>query len=252
MKIVVIGGTGLIGSSVVANLLRQGHDAVAAAPNTGVNTLTGEGLDAALAGADIVVDVANSPQFEAGPALEFFMTSSRNLLAAGQKAGIKHHVALSVVGTERLQESGYFRAKIVQEALIRASPIPYSILRSTQFFPFVQGIIQAGQVGDEVHVSPALVQPIAPPDVAGALTDVVLGQPVNGLIEVAGPAAFGLDQFVARYLQAKADPRKVVSDPAALYFGVELQERSLTPGEDHIHVLTTFEDWLRAAVSVAA
>ncbi len=252
MKIVVIGGTGLIGSSVVANLARLGHEAVAAAPNTGVNTLTGEGLDAALAGADIVVDVANSPQFDAAPALEFFVTSGRNLLAAGQKAGVKHHVALSVVGTERLQDSGYFRAKIVQEALIRASPIPYSILRSTQFFPFVQGIIQAGQVGDEIHVSPALVQPTAAPDVAGALTDVVLAKPVNGLLEVAGPQAFGLDKFVARYLQAKGDARKVVADPKALYFGVELQERSLTPGEDHIHGLTTFEDWLNATVPAAA
>jgi uncharacterized protein YbjT (DUF2867 family) len=252
VKIVVIGGTGLIGSSLVTNLARLGHEAVAAAPNTGVNTITGEGLAEALAGADIVVDVANSPVFDAAPALDFFVTSGRNLLAAGQAAGVKHHVALSVVGTERLQDSGYFRAKLVQEALIRAFPIPYTILRSTQFFPFVAGIVQAGLIGDEVHVSPALVQPIAAADVASALTDVVLGQPVNGLIEVAGPAAFGLDKFVARYLQAKGDARKVVSDPKALYFGVELEERSLTPGDHPIHGLTTFEDWLRATVPAAA
>jgi len=252
MKIVVIGGTGLIGSRVVSNLAALGHEAVAAAPNTGVNTLTGEGLDAALAGADVVVDVANSPQFDAAPALDFFVTAGRNLLTAGQKAGVKHHVALSVVGTERLQDSGYFRAKIVQEALIRASPIPFSILRSTQFFPFVQGIIQAGQVGDEIHVSPAFVQPIAAPDVAGALTDVVVGEPLNGLLEVAGPQAFGLDKFVARYLQATGDTREVVVDAKALYFGVELEERSLTPVDAHIHGLTTFEDWLKASVPAAA
>ncbi|WP_165187500.1 SDR family oxidoreductase [Caulobacter soli] len=251
MKIVVIGGTGLIGSSVVANLARLGHEAVAAAPNTGVNTLTGEGLAEALVGADIVVDVANSPVFDAAPALDFFLTSGRNLMAAGQAAGVKHHIALSVVGTERLQDSGYFRAKLVQEALIRASTLPYTILRSTQFFPFVAGIVQAGLVGDEVHVSPALVQPIAASDVAAALTNVVLGQPVNGIVEVAGPAAFGLDKFVARYLEAKGDTRKVVSDPKASYFGVELEARSLTPGDHPTLGLTTFEDWLSDNVPTA-
>ena len=247
MKIVVIGGTGLIGSSVVANLTRLGHQVVAAAPNTGVNTLTGEGLAEALTGADIVVDVANSPKFDAAPALDFFITSGRNLLAAAETAGVKHHVALSVVGTERLQDSGYFRAKIAQEALIRASAIPHSILRSTQFFPFVTGIIQAGTVGEEIHVSPAQVQPIAAPDVAAALTDVVLGAPINGLVEVGGPEAYGLDKFVARYLQAKGDGPKVVPDRKALYFGVELEDRSLLPGADHIPGRTTFEAWLASA-----
>jgi uncharacterized protein YbjT (DUF2867 family) len=247
VKIVVIGGTGLIGSSVVANLTRLGHQAVAAAPNTGVNTLTGEGLAEALAGADIVVDVANSPKFDAAPALDFFITSGRNLLAAAETAGVKHHVALSVVGTERLQDSGYFRAKIAQEALIRASPLPHSILRSTQFFPFVTGIIQAGTVGEEIHVSPAQVQAMDSPDVAEALTEVVLGARINGLFVVGGREAFGLDKFVARYLQAKGDGRKVVTDRKALYFGVELEDRSLLPGADHIPGQTTFEAWLASA-----
>ncbi|PVM85985.1 SDR family oxidoreductase [Caulobacter radicis] len=252
MKIVVIGGTGLIGSNVVAKLTRLGHEAVAAAPNTGVNTVTGEGLAEALDGAEIVVDVANSPVFETGPALEFFLASGGNLLAAAAKAGVKHHVALSVVGTERLQDSGYFRAKIVQEALIRASSIPFTVLRSTQFFPFVAGIVQAGTVGDEVHVSPALVQPISAFDVAEVLTDVALAAPVNGLLEVAGPEAFGLDKFVARYLQAKGDARRIVSDRKALYFGVELDERSLVPGGAPILGSATFEDWLKTSVPAPA
>jgi uncharacterized protein YbjT (DUF2867 family) len=252
MKIVVIGGTGLIGSKLVTNLSRLGHEALAAAPNTGVNTITGEGLAQALEGADVVVDVANSPSFDPAPSLDFFLTSGKNLLAAEQAAGVKHHVALSVVGTERLQASGYFRAKIVQEALIKASPIPYSILRSTQFFPFVAGIVDAGRIGDEVHVSTAPVQPVSALDVAGALTDVTVGEPVNGTLEVAGPFAFGLDKFVAAYLAAKGDHSKIVADPEALYFGVKLDERSLAPGEHPIVGLTTFEDWLRTSVPAAA
>ncbi len=252
MKIVVIGGTGLIGSKLVTNLSRLGHEALAAAPNTGVNTITGEGLAQALEGADVVVDVANSPSFDPAPSLDFFLASGRNLLAAEQAAGVKHHVALSVVGTERLQASGYFRAKIVQEALIKASPIPYSILRSTQFFPFVAGIVDAGRIGDEVHVSTAPVQPVSALDVAGALTDVTVGEPLNGTLEVAGPFAFGLDKFVAAYLAAKGDHSKIVADPGALYFGVKLDERSLVPGEHPIVGLTTFEDWLRTSVSAAA
>jgi len=248
MKIVVIGGTGLIGSKLVSNLTRLGHEALAAAPNTGVNTLTGEGLAQALAGADVVVDVANSPSFEDEPAMAFFETSGRNLLAAGKAAGVKHHVALSVVGTDRLQASGYFRAKLAQEALIKASSIPYTILRSTQFFPFVAGIVQAGAVGQEVHLSPALVQPIAADDVAAALTELVVGQPVNGTREVAGPEVFRLDRLAEEYLEAKEDPRQVVSDPKALYFGVMLDDQSLTPGADPTLGAITFEDWLRDSI----
>jgi uncharacterized protein YbjT (DUF2867 family) len=245
MKIVVIGGTGLIGSKLVANLVRLGHEALAAAPNTGVNTLTGEGLAEALAGADIVVDVANSPSFDDEPAMSFFQTSGRNLLAAEAVAGVKHHVALSVVGTERLQASGYFRAKLAQETLIQASPIPYTILRSTQFFQFVAGIIQSGTVGGQVHLSPALVQPIAADDVAAALADVVLGPPVNGMLEVAGPEAFRLNDLAEAYLAAKEDAREVVADPRTLYFGTELNDQSLTPGAEPILGEITFEEWLR-------
>lgn len=248
MKIVVIGGTGLIGSKVVAKLQALGHEALAASPNTGVNTITGEGLAAALAGAAVVIDVANSPSFEDAAALAFFQTSGANLLAAEQAAGVAHHIALSVVGTERLQASGYFRAKLAQELLIEASPTPYTILRSTQFFPFVIGIIQSGSVGEEVHLSSANVQPIDAEDVADALVEIALGAPLNGMIEIAGPQALGLDAFARRYLDAKGDARRIVADPAIPYFGAVLEAGTLTPGANPRLGRVTLEDWLAAAV----
>lgn len=248
MKIVVIGGTGLIGSKLVAKLQALGHEALAASPNTGVNTLTGEGLAAALAGAAVVIDVANSPSFEDAAALAFFQTSGANLLAAEQAAGVAHHIALSVVGTERLQASGYFRAKLAQELLIEASPTPYTILRSTQFFPFVIGIIQSGSVGEEVHLSSANVQPIDAEDVAGALVEIALGAPLNGMIEIAGPQALGLDAFARRYLDAKGDARRIVADPVIPYFGAVLEAGTLTPGANPRLGKVTLEDWLAAAV----
>jgi uncharacterized protein YbjT (DUF2867 family) len=249
MKIVVIGGTGLIGSKTVSNLSRLGHEVIAAAPNTGVNTLTGEGLAEVLVGADVVVDVANSPSFEDDAAMAFFQTAGRNLLTAEQAAGVGHHVALSVVGTERLQASGYFRAKLAQEALIKASPIPYTILRSTQFFQFVGGIVHAAAAGDAIHLPPALIQPIAADDVAAALTKVAVGPPVNGTLEVAGPETFRLDAFAEQYLNAQQDPREVVADPKALYFGAALDDQTLIPGSGPILGETTFEDWLDASMA---
>ena len=244
MKIVVIGGTGLIGSKTVSNLSRLDHEVIAAAPNTGVNTLTGEGLAEALVGADVVVDVANSPSFEDDAAMAFFQTAGRNLLAAEQVADVKHHVALSVVGTERLQASGYFRAKLAQEALIKASSTPYTILRSTQFFQFVGGIVHAAAAGDAIRLAPVLIQPIAADDVAAALTKVVVGQPVNGTLEIAGPETFRLDAFAEQYLSAQQDPREVVADPKALYFGAMLDDRTLVPGAGATLGETIFEAWL--------
>jgi len=244
MKVVVIGGSGLIGSKVVALLRQNGHEVVAASPNTGVNTITGEGLAEALAGAQVVVDVANSPSFEDKVALEFFETSGRNLLAAEAAASVKHHIALSVVGTDRLQESGYFRAKLLQETLIKASKIPYTIVHSTQFFEFMGSIAQSGTVGQTVHVSPALVQPIASDDVAAAMADAAVGPPVNGMIEIAGPERIPLDELVGRFLRATGDPRGVIADVHAQYFGVELNDQSLTPGDKARIGPTHFEDWL--------
>ena len=248
MKIVVIGGSGLIGTKLVNRLRQNGHDVVAASPNSGVNTITGEGLAEALAGAQVVVDVANSPSFEDRAALEFFETSGRNLLAAEAAAGVGHHVALSVVGTDRLLENGYFRAKMAQEELIKASKIPYTILRSTQFFEFVSGIAQSGTVGQTVHLSPALVQPIASDDVAAALADVTVGAPVNGTVEVAGPERVRLDELVGRFLRATQDPREVVTDVHARYFGTELNDQSLTPGDNPRIGSTRFEDWLSHSI----
>jgi uncharacterized protein YbjT (DUF2867 family) len=248
MKIVVIGGSGLIGTKLVNRLRQNGHDVVAASPNSGVNTITGEGLAEALAGAQVVVDVANSPSFEDRAALEFFETSGRNLLAAEAAAGVGHHVALSVVGTDRLLENGYFRAKMAQEKLIKASKIPYTILRSTQFFEFVSGIAQSGTVGQTVHVSPALVQPIASDDVAAALADVTVGAPVNRTVEVAGPERVRLDELVGRFLRATQDPREVVTDVHARYFGAELNDQSLTPGDNPRIGSTRFEDWLSRSI----
>ena len=248
MKIVVIGGTGLIGTKLVNKLRQSGHEVVAASPASGVNTITGEGLAEALAGAQVVVDVANSPSWEDKAVLEFFETSGRNLLAAEAAAGVGHHVALSVVGTDRLQESGYFRAKMAQENLIKASKIPYTIVRSTQFFEFVSGIAQSGTVGQTVHLSPALVQPIVSDDVAAAMADVTLGAPVNGTIEIAGPERVRLDELVGRFLRATQDPREVVTDVHARYFGVELNDQSLTPGDNPRIGPTRFEDWLSRSI----
>lgn len=244
MKIVVIGGTGLIGSKLVQNLRERGHDALAAAPSTGVNSITREGLAQAMDGADIVVDVANAPSWEDQAVLEFFETSSRNLLAAEAAAGVRHHVALSIVGSERLPENGYFRAKVAQENLIKASGIPYTILRATQFFEFVGGIAQAATVGEEVCVSPALIQPMASDDVVAALTDVTLAAPVNGTVEVAGPEAMPLDELVRRFLRATQDTRKVVPDVHARYFGSVLDDQSLTPGKNPRLGAIRFEGWL--------
>jgi uncharacterized protein YbjT (DUF2867 family) len=229
MKIVVIGGTGLIGSKLVTLLQARGHEALAASPNSGVNTLTGEGLDAALEGCDVVVDVANSPSFADDAVLEFFTTSGRNLLAAARKAGVKHHVALSVVGTQRLADSGYFRAKIAQEELIRAAGLPYTIVHSTQFFEFLGGIAASAGQDDTIALSPAYIQPIASDDVAAAMADVVLGAPVNGIVEIAGPDRFRLSDLVRDYLAVKGDTRTVRADVHARYFGAELKEDTLVP-----------------------
>jgi uncharacterized protein YbjT (DUF2867 family) len=246
MKIVVIGGSGLIGSKLVGLLRGKGHEVLAASPNSGVNTITREGLAEALSGADIVVDVANSPSFEDKAVLEFFETAGRNLLAAEAAAGVRHHVALSVVGADRLPESGYLRAKMAQERLIQASKIPYTILRSTQFFEFVGGIVQSAAKGEEIHLSPAVLQPISSDDVVAALAEVTLGKPVNGIVEVAGPEKIPLDEIARKYLAVKGDGRKVIADVRARYFGTELNDRSLTPGELPRLGSIRFVDWLNA------
>lgn len=244
MKIVVIGGSGLIGSKLVAKLGQAGHEVIAASPASGVNTLTGEGLSEALKGASVVVDVANSPSFEDKAVMDFFVTSGTNLLAAEKEAGIKHHIALSVVGTERLQDSGYFRAKLAQEKLIKESGVPYSILHSTQFFEFVGGIVQSGTVGETVHMSPALIQPIASDDVVAAMTDITLGNPLNSTVEVAGPEKFQLNKLVEKYMELKKDTRAVIADKNARYFGVELNDGSLTPAENARLGSIRYDQWI--------
>jgi uncharacterized protein YbjT (DUF2867 family) len=244
MKIVVIGGSGLIGSKVVKNLREQGHEAVAASPETGVNAVTGEGLRAALAGAEVVIDAANSPSFEEKAVLEFFKTSSRNLLEAEKASGTKHHIALSVVGTERLPDSGYLRAKTAQETLIKQSGIPYTVVHSTQFFEFLGGIAQSATEGDAVRLPTAFFQPISSDDVAAALTEVAAAAPANGIIEIAGPEKYRMAQLVGQFLSLKNDPRKVVGDPKALYFGTELEDESLVPGARAKIFPTTFDAWL--------
>ncbi|MDO0930507.1 SDR family oxidoreductase [Streptomyces sp. DG2A-72] len=244
MKVVVIGGTGLIGSQLVEKLNEHGHEAVPAAPNTGVNTLTGEGLAEVLQGASVVVDVSNSPSFEDEPVMEFFRTSTTNLLKAEAEAGVTHHVALSVVGTERLQESGYFRAKQVQEELIKASGIPYSIVHATQFFEFMKGIAAMSTEGDTVRLAPVKIQPIYSGDVAAAVGRTAVGTPLNGLVEVAGPDTFQLDELIRKALAAKQDPRTVVTDPHAPYSGAEVKETTLLPGPDARIAETRFADWL--------
>lgn len=244
MKIVVIGGSGLIGKKVVTNLRQHSHEVVAASPSSGVNAVTGEGLAQALAGARVVVDVANAPAWEDAAVLAFFEASGRNLLAAEAVAGIGHHVALSVVGTDRLPASGYFRAKLAQEKLIEASPIPYTIVRATQFFEFVGGIAQAATEGQTVRLPPALMQPIGSDDVAAAVAAVALAEPLNGTVDLAGPEPIRQDDLVRQFLHATGDARTVITDPSALYFGMAVDDRSLTPGDNPRLGPTRFADWL--------
>ena len=251
MKTVVIGGTGLIGSKVVTCLKEEDYEAVAASPDSGVNTLTGEGLAEVLEGASVVIDVSNSPSFEDEAVMEFFTTSTTNLLAAEKAAGVRHHVALSVVGTQRLTESGYFRAKIAQEQLIEEAQVPFTIVHATQFFEFVKSIAEAATDGDTVRLSHALVQPIAADDVASAVCEISQRAPADRIIEIAGPEQFHLDEFVRQGLTAKGDRRTVVADPNARYFGAELHERTLVPGADAHLGEIRFEDWLAEAVATA-
>src|SRR5881409_1400223 len=245
MKIVIIGGTGLIGSKVVAHLRGHGHEAVPASPNSGVNTVTGEGLAEVLKGASVVVDVSNSPAWEDAAVLTFFETSTRNLLTYEAAADVKHHVALSVVGTERLLASGFFRAKMAQENLIKASSIPYTIIRATQFFEFVKGIADFSTEGNKIRLPTALIQPMAADDVASAVGRVATGAPVNGAVEVGGPEKFRLDELVRQFLAARKDPREVVPDPQALYYGVKLSESTLLPGDGARLGETRFADWIK-------
>ncbi len=247
MKIVVIGGTGLIGSKLVSRLIGKGHEVVAASPASGVNTVTGEGLAQVMAGAQVVVDVANSPSFEDKAVFDFFDTSGRNLMAAERAAGVGHHLALSVVGTERLLDSGYFRAKLAQENLIKASGIPYTILHATQFFEFIGRIADSGAQGNVIRISPVYVHPIASDDVAAALADLAVAAPLNTTVEVAGPDAYRLDEIAREFLAANGDDREVISDAHARYFGAELKEDSLSPGEHPRFGTTTFDEWLHHA-----
>jgi uncharacterized protein YbjT (DUF2867 family) len=249
MKVVVIGGTGLIGSKVVAQLNQQGHETVVASPDTGVNTISGEGVAQALAGAQVVVDVSNSPSFDEPAVHDFFTTSTTNLLAAAKAAGVRHYVALSVVGTERLADSPYLRAKAAQEKLIRQAGIAYSIVHSTQFFEFVRGIADSATVDDVVHLPHALVQPIAADDVATAVCRTAVGEPVNGTVEIAGPEQFPLDELAAKGLRYRSDRREVVADSDALYYGARLQDRSLIPGDRATIFDTRFEDWATRAAA---
>ncbi|MEN3539635.1 SDR family oxidoreductase [Microbispora sp. ZYX-F-249] len=250
MKITVVGGTGLIGSKLVTTLRRQGHEAVAASPNTGVNTLTGEGLAEVLAGAQVVVDVSNSPSFERAAVLEFFETSTRNLLAAEAAAGVGHHVAVSIVGTERMPDNGYFAAKIAQEQLIEKSGVPFSLVHSTQFFEFARGIADEATVDGMVHIAPVLFQPIAGDDVAEAVGRTAVGSPLNGRVEIAGPEQFRMDEFFRQALAAWGDPREVVTDQHARYFGSELSERSLVPVDDGAALgAIRYHDWLDRAAT---
>ena len=251
MKIVVIGGSGLIGSKLVNLLRMRGHQVVAASPNTGINTLTGEGLAEALAGAQTVVDVANSPSFEDKAVMDFFVTSGRNLIAAEKAAGVKHHVALSIVGTQRVVESGYLRAKAAQENLIKASSIPYTILESTQFFEFIERIAKSALDGDVYRLSPALMQPIVSDEVVEALADIALGAPINGTVEVGGPQAIPLDELARQVLVARQDPRQIVADTHARYFGAELNDESLIPGPQARLGSLRFGDWLRQSIAAA-
>lgn len=244
MKIVVIGGTGMIGSRLVPKLRQNGHEAIAASPNSGVNTVTGEGLESVLKGASVVVDVSNAPSWEDTAVMQFFETSTRNLLGAEAAAGVRHHVALSVVGSERMLSSGYFRAKVAQENLIKDSSIPYSIVRATQFFEFVKPIADFSTTGNQVHLPTALIQPMAADDVAGAVCQVAIGSPLKGMVEVGGPEQFQLDELVRRGLAAWKDPREVVADPKATYYGIAVSEKTLVPDKGARLAPTRFETWL--------
>jgi uncharacterized protein YbjT (DUF2867 family) len=249
MKIVVIGGTGLIGSKLVEKLREDGHEPLAASPDTGVNTLTGDGLAEALEGAQVVVDVANAPVWDDAAVLDFFQTSSRNILAAEAAAGVKHHVTLSVVGADRLPESGYLRAKLAQEETAKTGSVPYTILRATQFFEFIGRIADSSTEGDTVRLAPVFVQPESADDVAAALAEVAVSEPVNGIVELAGPEQFRLDELARRVLRANNDPRPVTADVHARYFGAELADHSLTPGSNARIAPTRFEDWLSQSMS---
>ena len=249
MKIVVIGGTGLIGTKVVKNLREQGYEVVAASPSSGVNTITGEGLAEALVGAQVVVDVANAPSWEDKAVLEFFETAGRNIVAAEKAAGVKHHVAVSVVGTDRLLASGYFRAKMAQEELIKASPIPYTIIRATQFFEFVDGIVKAATQGQTVRVSDVLMQPIVSDDVAATVAKAALSAPLNGTVELAGPEPIRLNELLRQFLAAHGDTRTIVTDPSAGYFGTAVNDQSLTPGANPMLGQKRFADWLKQSVA---
>ena len=244
MKIVVIGGTGLIGSKLVSKLHEHGHEPVAASPNSGVNTLTGEGLAEVLKGASVVIDVSNSPSWEDAAVLNFFVTSTRNLLTYEAAAGVRHHVALSVVGTDRLSESGYFRAKIAQEKLIKESSIPYTIVHATQFFEFLKGLADISMVGDKVHLPGVLFQPMAADDVASAVGRIAVGAPVNGIVEIGGPEQFRINELVRRRLAALNDSREVIADPDALYSGAKISERTLVPDKNARLGETSFETWI--------
>jgi uncharacterized protein YbjT (DUF2867 family) len=252
MKILVIGGSGLIGSKVVPRLCALGHDAISASPSSGVNTMTGEGLDAALVGVDTVLDLSNSPSFADKDVLEFFETTGRNIATAEVKAGVKHHVALSVVGTDRLPDSGYLRAKVAQEKMIRDSGVPYTIVRSAQFFEFLKGIVQASAKGESVHLSTGNMQPIASDEVADAMTSATVGAPVNGIVEIGGPDKIRMADLVQRFLAATQDPRQVIPDPKALYFGTVLEPDSLVPGPGAKLGKIDFDTWFAQSGFVKA
>lgn len=252
MKILVIGGSGLIGTKVVKRLRALGHDAISASPSSGVNTMTGEGLDAAMAGVDTVLDLSNSPSFADKDVMAFFQTTGQNIAAAEVKAGVKHHVALSIVGADSLPDSGYLRAKVVQEALIRGSGVPYTIVRSTQFFEFLKGIVQASAKGESVHLSTGNMQPIAAEDVADAMADVTVAAPVNGIVEIGGPDTISMADLVQRFLTATHDPLNVIPDPKAPYFGTILQENSLVPGPGARLGKIDFDAWFRESEFASA
>jgi uncharacterized protein YbjT (DUF2867 family) len=243
MKFLVVGGTGLVGSTVVETLKQKGHDVIAASPSTGINSVTGDGLREALTGTDVVIDVSNSPSFEDEAAMTFFETSGKNLAAAEAAAGVRHHVALLIVGTDQMQDSGYFRAKLAQEQLVRTSAIPYSLLAATQFFEFVRTIAFVSTEGHTVSLPPALIQPMAASDVANAVAEMALGDPINYIVEIAGPEVFVLHELVHRVLEYDGDTRKVVTDPSATYFGVKVSERMMLPGGATPHLGTVTLDW---------